>query len=303
MQLEVFQSIHSPVNYLHILFERMLEVGASDIHFEPKNQELKIRYRVQGLLRYYDSVSLLLGQAIIARLKMSANLDISTHHLPQDGRMQLNAGGKSVSCRVSSCPCLWGEKWVCRILSDESTMRLLNQLGFSISQRQQLDAVLSLRSGLIVVIGATGSGKTTTLYALMQQLAEPEVNVVSLEDPIEVPLSEMTQISIRPEQGLDFSVAFRGVLRQDPDVIMVGELRDQASAQLAVQAALTGHLVLTTVHAGSAEEVVHRLKHLGVEDMDLNCVLRLVVAQHWVKNLVGDRMVNFKLTLFNQDKA
>ncbi len=264
---------------------RAVETQASDIHIEPFEDRLRIRYRYDGVLHEADSPPARLGAAITSRIKIMARLDIAERRLPQDGRIKLAVRGQEVDFRVSTIPSLHGETVVLRVL-DRSAMALdYGSLGLPGGVVARLDTALALPNGIVLVTGPTGSGKTTTLYAGLLSLNSVERKVVTVEDPIEYQLPGVNQIQVKPQIGLDFASLLRSILRQDPDVIMVGEIRDIETAQIAVQAALTGHLVLSTVHTNSAAATISRLRDMGLEDYLLTAVLRGILAQRLVRRL------------------
>ena len=248
------------------VIEKACNLGASDIHFEPTETDLRVRMRINGDLQDMEPINYSLKLAAISRLKILARMDIAETRLPQDGRAKAAVRGKDIDLRVSTAPTLYGESVVIRIL-DRSAMKLdLAALGFSESNRIALESALAAPNGLVFVSGPTGSGKTTTLYAALLTLNRATRKIFTVEDPVEYRLSGVNQVQVNPKIGLTFASALRSLLRQDPDIMMVGEIRDAETAHIAVQAALTGHLVLATIHTNSAAATVTRLIDMGVED-------------------------------------
>ena len=267
------------------IIARAVETQASDIHIEPFEDRLRIRYRYDGVLHEADSPPSRLTAAITSRIKIMSRLDIAERRLPQDGRIKLAVRGQEIDFRVSTIPSLYGETVVLRVL-DRSTVAFdYAKLGLPGPVIAKVDAALDLPNGIVLVTGPTGSGKTTTLYTGLLSLNSVARKVVTVEDPIEYQLSGVNQIQVKPQIGLNFASLLRSILRQDPDVIMVGEIRDLETAQIAVQAALTGHLVLSTVHTNSAAATISRLRDMGLEDYLLTAVLRGVLAQRLVRRL------------------
>lgn len=264
---------------------RAVETQASDIHFEPFEDRLGVRFRYDGVLHEMDSQPARLIAAVISRIKIMARLDIAERRLPQDGRIKLAVRGRSVDFRVSTIPALHGESVVMRVLDRGSVRFDYGRLGLSSAVTDQLRTALEEPNGIVLVTGPTGSGKTTTLYTGLAELNVTERKVVTIEDPIEYQLAGINQIQIRPQIGLTFATLLRAILRQDPDVIMVGEIRDLETAQIAAQAALTGHLVLSTLHTNSAAAAITRLRDMGLEDYLQTAVLRGVLAQRLVRRL------------------
>lgn len=273
------------IRIVNQIIGRAVETGASDIHIEPFETRLRVRYRYDGVLQEAEDPPRALAAALVSRVKIMARLDIAERRLPQDGRIKLAVRGQEVDFRVSTIPSLNGESVVLRVL-DRSAVRFdYASLGLAPAVIARLTAALDLPNGIVLVTGPTGSGKTTTLYAGLSKLNAVTRKIITVEDPIEYQLSGINQIQVRPQIGLDFASLLRAILRQDPDVIMVGEMRDLETAQIAVQAALTGHLVLSTLHTNSAAATITRLRDIGVEDYLLTAVLRGVLAQRLVRRL------------------
>ncbi len=273
------------IRLVNQIIARAVETQASDIHIEPFEDRLRIRYRYDGVLHEADSPPPRLTAAITSRIKIMSRLDIAERRLPQDGRIKLAVRGTEIDFRVSTIPSLYGETVVLRVL-DRSTVAFdYGRLGLPAPVIAKVNAALDLPNGIVLVTGPTGSGKTTTLYTGLLSLNSVARKVVTVEDPIEYQLSGVNQIQVKPQIGLNFASLLRSILRQDPDVIMVGEIRDLETAQIAVQAALTGHLVLSTVHTNSAAATISRLRDMGLEDYLLTAVLRGVLAQRLVRRL------------------
>ncbi|NLK51161.1 MAG: type II/IV secretion system protein [Syntrophomonadaceae bacterium] len=258
---------------------------ASDIHIEPQENTLQIRYRIDGLLLEAMTMPISLHGSILSRLKIMANLDIAEKRLPQDGRIRVRFAEQTLDLRISTLPTVFGEKAMLRILDRRDQMLPIDNLDIRGSNRDNFEAIISRSSGLILVCGPAGSGKSTTLYAILAHLNSIHKNIITLEDPVECILPGINQVQINPRSGLDFASGLRSVLRQDPDIIMIGEIRDRETADLAIQAALTGHLVLSTIHTGRAVGAVIRLMDMGIEPYLLASSLVGVMAQRLVRRV------------------
>jgi general secretion pathway protein E len=276
------------IRLVNLLITRAVETQASDIHIEPFEDRLRVRYRYDGVLHEAESPARNLAAAITSRIKIMARLDIAERRMPQDGRIKMAVRGQDVDFRVSTIPSLHGETVVLRILDRTAVVFDYSRLGLSPAVIRRLGTALELPNGIVLVTGPTGSGKTTTLYTGLLALNAVTRKIVTVEDPIEYQLQGINQIQVRSQIGLTFASLLRSILRQDPDVIMVGEIRDGETAQIAVQAALTGHLVLSTLHTNSASAAVTRLRDMGVEDYLLTAVLRGIMAQRLVRRLCPD---------------
>jgi general secretion pathway protein E len=276
------------IRLVNLLITRAVETLASDIHIEPFEDRLRVRYRYDGVLHEAEAPPRHLAAAITSRIKIMARLDIAERRMPQDGRIKMAVRGQDVDFRVSTIPSLHGETVVLRILDRAAVAFDYARLGLSPSVIRKLGSALELPNGIVLVTGPTGSGKTTTLYTGLLALNSVVRKIVTVEDPIEYQLQGINQIQVRAQIGLTFASLLRSILRQDPDVIMVGEIRDGETAQIAVQAALTGHLVLSTLHTNSAAAAVTRLRDMGVEDYLLTAVLRGIMAQRLVRRLCPD---------------
>jgi general secretion pathway protein E len=273
------------IRLVNQIIARAVETQASDIHIEPFEDRLRVRYRYDGVLHEAESPSARLTAAITSRIKIMARLDIAERRLPQDGRIKLAVRGHEIDFRVSTIPSLHGETVVLRVLDRTAVVFEYGKLGLAPQVIRHLEAALQLPNGIVLVTGPTGSGKTTTLYTGLLALNAVSRKIVTVEDPIEYQLPGINQIQVKPQIGLSFATLLRSILRQDPDVIMVGEIRDLETAQIAVQAALTGHLVLSTLHTNSAAATITRLRDMGLEDYLLTAVLRGVLAQRLVRRL------------------
>ncbi len=272
------------------LVDLMLSDGilarASDIHIEPGEAGVAVRYRIDGVLRQVMNIPRSAGAPLISRIKIMSGLDIADRLRPQDGRARVAVNGAPVDLRVSTLPASMGEKVVIRILNAKATVLTLESLGMSVDERAQMQALLNNKEGVILVTGPTGSGKTTTLYSMLRMVQSEGVNIVTVEDPVEYRLGKgIVQVQVHEKAGLTFAAALRSILRQDPDVVLVGEIRDRETAQIAVQASLTGHLVLSTLHTNDAPNAVTRLVDMGIESYKLASALRGVIAQRLMRKL------------------
>ena len=273
------------IRLVNQMIARAVETQASDIHIEPFEDRLRVRYRYDGVLHEAESPATRLTAAITSRIKIMARLDIAERRLPQDGRLKLAVRGQEVDFRVSTVPSLYGETVVLRVLDRTAVEFDYGKLGLPPAVTANLQRLLDLPNGMVLVTGPTGSGKTTTLYTGLLNLNSIARKIVTVEDPIEFQLTGINQIQVKPLIGLDFANLLRSILRQDPDVIMIGEIRDLETAQIAVQASLTGHLVLSTLHTNSAAATVTRLRDMGLEDYLITAVIKGVLAQRLVRRL------------------
>ena len=273
------------IRLVNQIISRAVETGASDIHVEPFEDALRVRYRYDGVLQETENPPVRLAAAIVSRIKIMARLDIAERRLPQDGRIRLAVRGQDVDFRVSTVASMHGETVVLRVLDRSAVTFAWDRLGLAPAVVGRLEKSLALPNGIVLVTGPTGSGKTTTLYTGLLALNAVTRKVITIEDPVEYQLRGINQIQVRPQIGLTFANLLRTILRQDPDVIMVGEIRDLETAQIAVQAALTGHLVLSTLHTNSAAATITRLRDMGLEDYLITAVLRGVLAQRLVRRL------------------
>lgn len=284
------------VRIVDTLLRHAIIQGASDIHIEPMEESVLVRYRIDGIL--HDAMTLPKHAAgtIAARIKVLSNLKLDQKRLPQDGRFKMEMDGQKVSFRVSVLPIYYGEKIVMRLLRENRSGYNLEGIGFHGSTLERIHDAMKQKTGIILVTGPTGSGKTTTLYTVLDLLNTPEVNVSTIEDPIEYQMARINQTQVHSDIGFTFSSGLRSLMRQDPDIIMVGEIRDEETASLAINAALTGHLVLATVHTNSASGTVARLVDMGVETFLLTSTLRVAIGQRLVRRLVEDAREEYTLT-------
>ena len=271
------------VKLANMILTTAISMKASDIHVEPMEKEFRIRYRIDGALRKMDSPPKRLQQAIISRIKIMSKMKISEKRIPQDGRIQISHGGKDLDLRVSTVPTNHGESIVMRIL-DKSNLSLgLPQLGFLTDDQATFERLIKLPDGVVLVTGPTGSGKTTTLYACLGQINTPDKKLITVEDPVEYQMSGINQVQVNKDVGLDFSSALRSILRQAPNIVMIGEIRDAETADIAMEAALTGHLVFSTLHTNDAPSAVTRLLDIGVKPFLVASALRAAMAQRLVR--------------------
>jgi general secretion pathway protein E len=273
------------IRLVNLVIQRAVEQRASDIHIEPFENRLKVRYRIDGVLHEVESPPAASTAAVISRVKIMAKLNIAERRLPQDGRIMLRVQGKELDLRVSTVPTSFGESVVMRILDRESIVFDFHTLGFTDEFLPEFVDVLERPHGIMLVTGPTGSGKTTTLYTALSKLNTPDVKIITVEDPVEYQIEGINQIQAKPQIGLDFSHALRSIVRQDPDIIMIGEMRDLETAKIAIQSALTGHLVLSTLHTNNAAGAITRMLDMGVEDYLLTSTVNGVLAQRLVRRL------------------
>lgn len=271
-----------------LIFHAILQ-NASDIHIEPGENDLSIRYRIDGILHYAMVLDKSAAPGITARIKVLSNLKLDEKRLPQDGRFKIDQNGEKISFRVSTLPTFFGEKTVIRILKENAHGFSLESLGFHGEGLERIHDSLKQRIGMVLATGPTGSGKTTTLYTMLDILNKPEVNISTVEDPIEYQMQRVNQTQVKPEIGMTFANGLRSLLRQDPDIVMVGEIRDGETANLAVNASLTGHLVLSTIHTNSAAGAIPRLLDMGVEPFLLVSTLKTIIAQRLVRKLTPNK--------------
>lgn len=273
------------VRFINRVLTEAVRRGASDVHFEFYENESRIRYRIDGALLPVASPPKKWERTIVSRLKIIGNLNIGERRLPQDGRTEFKVGNRVVDFRISTLPTTFGEKVVLRIL-DKSVVSLdLDSLGMDGREREIIEQAIQSPVGMILVTGPTGSGKTTTLYSILARLNRPEQNLLTIEDPVEYDLPGINQVAVKPDIGLDFSRALKAFLRQDPDVIMVGEIRDRETADIAVRAALTGHLVLSTIHTNDSASTITRLTEMGIERFNISTALVAIIAQRLVRRI------------------
>ncbi|MDA0347167.1 MAG: ATPase, T2SS/T4P/T4SS family [Verrucomicrobia bacterium] len=276
------------VQYVHLIIKEALKRGASDIHLEPLEKRFRIRFRVDGVLQETENPPKRLQPAIISRIKLMSQMSIAEKRLPQDGRIQMDLHGRLVDFRVSSVPSAHGEAIVMRVL-DKETLRLeLSELGFWDDDKKLLEEVISKPDGIVLVTGPTGSGKSTTLYSFLNQLNKSDRKIITVEDPVEYQLSGINQVQVRSEIGMTFSAGLRAMLRQAPNIIMVGEIRDLETVEIAINASLTGHLVFSTLHTNDAPSAVSRLRDLGVAPFLISSSVRAIMAQRLVRRVCSE---------------
>ncbi|MCR4298763.1 MAG: type II secretion system ATPase GspE [Gallionella sp.] len=284
-QLKDMASEAPIIRLVSLIISHALEARASDIHIEPFENRLIVRYRVDGVMHEVESPPRRFSAAVISRIKIMASLDIAERRLPQDGRIKLRIQGKEIDLRVSTVPTMHGESVVMRILDKSGTALDFATLGFDADVLQRFIEVLMLPHGILLVTGPTGSGKTTTLYTALDRLNNPDLKILTVEDPVEYQMEGINQIQVKPQIGLTFANALRSIVRQDPDVIMIGEIRDLETAQIAVQSALTGHMVLSTLHTNDSASTINRLLDMGMDDYLLTSTVNGILAQRLVRTL------------------
>lgn len=267
------------------IFSKAITLHASDIHIEPLDTKTRVRLRIDGLLRPIEDILAARHNSVISRIKVLCGMDIAEKRVPQDGRLEITREGRCIDLRISTLPTIRGEKMVIRVLDKERTLFSLNQLAFSEENLKLYQSMYKTARGIVLITGPTGSGKSTTLYATLNELNTQEQNIITIEDPVEYKIAGINQVAVNPKTGLTFAKGLRAIVRQDPNVIMVGEIRDAETAQIAIQSALTGHLVLSTLHTNSAAGAVTRLLDMGIEPFLLASAVRGVVAQRLVRKI------------------
>ena len=289
LELEKASEDAPVVRLVNVLLLNAIRKGASDIHVEPYEKRLRVRYRVDGVLHEEMSPPLKLKNALVSRIKIMSQLDIAERRLPQDGRIKLKLGkGREMDFRVSILPTMWGEKVVMRLLDKGNLQLDMTKLGFDVGPLEDFAWAINQPWGMVLVTGPTGSGKTTTLYSALSELNQPGVNISTAEDPVEYNLHGINQVQMHDEIGLNFAMGLRAFLRQDPDIIMVGEVRDFETAEISVKSALTGHLVLSTLHTNDAPATISRLLNMGVEPFLITASVNLVLAQRLARRVCAD---------------
>ncbi|RNE59214.1 GspE/PulE family protein [Cryobacterium tepidiphilum] len=273
------------VRFVNLLVSQAIQDQASDIHIEPGEHSLRVRYRIDGVLHEMPSAPKSIQAGVISRLKIMSDVDIAERRRPQDGRMSVSHGGRKIDLRVATLPTVWGEKVVMRILDNSSSSMQLSELNLLEGNFAAYKKAYTKPYGMILVTGPTGSGKSTTLYTTLNSVARPEINVITVEDPVEYRMAGINQVQVNPKAGLTFASALRSILRSDPDVVLLGEIRDHETAQIAVEAALTGHLVLSTLHTNDAPSAVTRLTEMGIEPFLVGSALDCVMAQRLARRL------------------
>jgi len=283
------------IRLVNHLIAKALEVGASDIHIEPRKAHVQVRYRVDGVLIDQNAIAIKLKAAINSRVKLMAKMDIAEMRLPQDGRIKFKAGREEIDIRASSLPTHFGESLVLRLLHKENVELDMDTLGFPASIRDRFKSTISLPYGMILVTGPTGSGKTTTLYSALNTINSPDKKIVTVEDPVEYQMDGVNQVQVQPNIGLTFAHSLRTFLRQDPDVMLIGEIRDLETAEIAIQAALTGHVVFSTLHTNDAAGAITRLEDMGVERFLIASSVVAVLAQRLVRRVCSQCSQTFHL--------
>ncbi|MHB1171418.1 MAG: GspE/PulE family protein [Lacisediminihabitans sp.] len=273
------------VRFVNLLISQGIQDSASDIHIEPAEHDVGVRYRIDGVLHEMQRAPKSIQNGVISRLKIMADIDIAERRRPQDGRMSIRHGGREIDLRVATLPTVYGEKVVMRILDNSSTGMSLEQLNLLERNAEAYRASYTKPYGMILVTGPTGSGKSTTLYTTLNAVARPEINVITVEDPVEYRMRGINQVQVNPKAGLTFASALRSILRSDPDVVLIGEIRDHETAQIAIEASLTGHLVLSTLHTNNAPSAVTRLTEMDIEPFLVGSALDCVVAQRLARRL------------------
>jgi len=273
------------VRYVNALIEQAIENRASDLHLEPGEHDLRVRYRIDGVLHEIENVPKAVQSAMLSRLKIMSGLDITERRVPQNGRITMQLGTRNVDLRTATLPTVWGEKIVLRVLDTGSIDLDLKRLGFTEKNYQRFSESFHKPHGMVLVTGPTGSGKSTTLYATLTEISKPEVNIITVEDPVEYRLPGVNQVQVNHKAGLNFAAVLPAILRSDPDIVLIGEIRDRVTAQLAVEAALTGHLVLSTLHTNDAPSAVTRLIEMGIEPFLVGSSIDCVMAQRLARRL------------------
>jgi type IV pilus assembly protein PilB len=273
------------IRFVDLLLSQAVKSRASDIHIEPQEKSMVIRMRIDGVLRNMVPPAKKMQAAVITRIKILSDMDIAERRLPQDGRLKIKATNRDIDVRVSSIPTIYGEKIVMRILDAASASHDVDKLGFEPKRLEEFKTALSRPHGIIVVTGPTGSGKSTTLYAALNYLRDPTKNITTVEDPVEYRLAGINQIQVKPEINLDFAICLRAILRQDPNIILIGEIRDKETVEIAIKASMTGHLVLSTFHTNDAPSAISRFVYMGVEPYLLASTLNVVIAQRLVRKI------------------
>jgi type IV pilus assembly protein PilB len=283
--VEVISEDSPVVRYVNLLVAQAISDGASDIHLEPAEHDLRVRYRIDGVLHEAQSAPKAIQSQVISRVKILSEMDIAERRKPQDGRLSVTESGKTVDLRVATLPTVWGEKVVMRVLDTQGVRLDLKDLCFSSGNLEIFERSFRKPYGMILATGPTGSGKSTTLYATLNAIARPEINIITIEDPVEYRMDGINQVQVNPKAGLTFATALRSILRSDPDVVLIGEIRDRETAQIAIEAALTGHLVLSTLHTNDAPSAVTRLTEMGIEPFLVGSAVDCVIAQRLVRRL------------------
>ncbi len=283
------------VRLVNSIIQQAVNMGASDIHIEPIENESRVRFRIDGMLQKIFNIPVYMHSALITRIKIMGNMDIAEKRLPQDGRVGMNISGKDIDLRISTIPTIYGEKTVIRILDQSNFLLSKEKLGFTEENLEKFNELLKNTHGIILVTGPTGSGKSTTLYAMLNELNRESVNVITIEDPVEYRMEGINQIQVNPKAGLTFAAGLRAIVRQDPDIIMVGEIRDSETAEIAIRSAITGHLVLSTLHTNDAVSAISRLIDMGIEPYLISASLVGVISQRLLRKVCSNCRVPYEI--------
>jgi type IV pilus assembly protein PilB len=275
------------VKFVNLLITQAIQDRASDIHIEPTERDLRVRFRIDGVLHEIMRSPKNIQSGVISRLKIMSDINIAERRIPQDGRLSVTVNQKKIDLRVATLPTVWGEKVVMRVLDNSTAMLRLSDLGFRDENYERYAVSFTKPYGMILVTGPTGSGKSTTLYATLNIVSKPEINVITVEDPVEYRIPGINQVQTNTKAGLSFASALRSILRSDPDVVLIGEVRDHETAQIAIEAALTGHLVLSTLHTNDAPSAITRLVEMGIEPFLVGSALDCILAQRLARRLCG----------------
>ncbi len=284
------------VRLVNSILENAIREKASDIHIEPEEKQTIVRLRIDGRLHKAMTIPRQIQNAVISRLKIMGRMDIAEKRIPQDGKIKTKLDSRPIDIRVNTLPTVWGEKLVMRILDQQAALVPLEKLGFREDEKTSIMSLIERPNGIILVTGPTGSGKSTTLYSVLSKINAPEINITTVEDPVEYQMQGINQVNTNPKAGMTFAGVLRSLLRQDPDVIMVGEIRDKETAEIAVQASLTGHLVISTLHTNDAPATVSRLYHMGLEPFAVSAALIGVIAQRLVRRICEDCKVQVEMS-------
>ncbi|MBW2100996.1 MAG: type II secretion system ATPase GspE, partial [Deltaproteobacteria bacterium] len=276
------------IKLVNHIISQSIKAKASDIHIEPYQDSFKVRYRIDGILYDLLTPPKWMQSSLISRIKVMAKMDIAEKRLPQDGRLEVKMGNQDIDIRVSTLPTSFGERVVLRLLNKSSSLLRLSDLGMEVERLDSLESLIKSPNGIILVTGPTGSGKTTTLYAILASINSPDINIITIEDPVEYQINGIGQIQVNSKIGLTFARGLRSIVRQDPDVILIGEIRDRETAEIAVQSALTGHLVFSTLHTNDSASAITRLVDIGVEPFLISSSVRAVLAQRLIRVLCND---------------
>jgi type IV pilus assembly protein PilB len=291
------------VRYVNSLIEQAIQNRASDLHLEPTEHDMRVRYRIDGVLHEVDTVPQAVQSALISRLKIMSNVDITERRVPQNGRITVTVGQRSVDLRTATLPTVWGEKVVLRVLDTGGIDLDLHKLGFTEANHKRFSTSIRKPHGMVLVTGPTGSGKSTTLYATLAEISNPTVNIITVEDPVEYRLPGVNQVQVNHKSGLTFAAVLPAILRSDPDIVLIGEIRDRVTAQLGVEAALTGHLVLSTLHTNDAPSAISRLIEMGIEPFLVGSSVDCVLAQRLARRLCDWCKVPYQPTEAELDAA